>query len=195
MKYKQTPVSSGTQAAEHLRFIREVMERTASFTAVPGWSMFVVGLTALPVAFLAARQPTTDGFLAVWCVELALALGIGVVGLRRKAHRSGFSLRSGPGRKYILNMTPALVAGIVLTAALWQQGDPGLLASVWLLLYGAATITGGISSVGLIPVLGVLFMALGVLAVLLPLDHWVLAAGFGGLHIGFGLVIARRYGG
>jgi len=25
--------------------------------------------------------------------------------------------------------------------------------------------------------------------------HWFMAAGFGGLHIGFGLVIARKYGG
>ena len=186
---------SEDQAAEHLRFIREVMERTASFTAVPGWSMFWVGLMALPAAFLAARQPTVDRFLLVWLFALVAALAVGVTGLRRKAHRSGVSLRSGPGRKYILNMAPPLVAGIALTVALWQRGDAEMLAAIWLLLYGAGTITGGGNSVGLIPVLGLLFMALGVLALLLPLDHWMLATGFGGLHIGFGLAIARKYGG
>ena len=198
MQQDHAPIPRGTredQATEHLRFIREVMERTASFTAVPGWSMFAVGLTALPAAFLAARQPTADGFLLIWLIELLVALSIGIVGLRRKAHRIGVSLRSGPGRKYLMNMTPPLVAGLVLTVALWQYGDTALLASVWLLLYGAGTITGGGNSVGLIPILGVTFMAFGALALLMPLTHWVLAAGFGGLHMRFGLVIARRYGG
>ena len=183
------------QASEHLRFIREVMERTASFTAVPGWSMFTVGLTALPATLLAARQPAADGFLFVWLMELLIALGIGIVGLRRKAHRSSVSLRSGPGRKYLSNMTPPLVAALVLTAVLWQRGEADLLPGVWLLLYGAGTITGGVNSVGLIPILGAAFMILGGLAFILPFEHWLLAAGFGGLHIGFGLVIARRYGG
>lgn len=195
MQPNNLPKDGRDQAAEHLRFIRELMERTASFTAVPGWSMFVVGLTALPAAWLASRSPGADGFLLVWLIELLLALGIGIVGLRRKAHRSGVALRSGPGRKYLLNMTPPLVAGIVLTVVLWQRGDADLLAGMWLLLYGAGTITGGGNSVGLIPVLGVAFMALGGLAFLVPLDHWLLACGFGGLHIGFGLLIARRYGG
>ncbi len=183
------------RASEHLRFIRDVMERTASFTAVPGWSMFLVGLTALPAAWVASLQTAPDGFLLVWLLELILALSIGIVGLRRKAHRSGVSLRSGPGRKYLLNMTPPLVAGVVLTVALGHRGETDLLAGVWLLLYGAGTITGGGNSVRLIPILGLAFMALGGLAFLLPIEHWLLAAGFGGLHIGFGVMIARRYGG
>jgi len=171
------------------------MERTASFTAVPGWSMFVVGLTAMPAAFLAAGQETSEGFLLIWLIELAIALCIGVIGLRRKAHRVGVSLRSGPGRKYLLNTAPPLVAGLLLTVAFWQKGDLSLLPAVWLLLYGAGTITGGGNSVSLIPVLGILFMVLGALTLLIPYDHWILATGFGGLHIGFGLLIARRYGG
>jgi hypothetical protein len=45
--------------------------------------------------------------------------------------------------------------------------------------------------------MGVVFMALGVVAFALPAayGHWMMAAGFGGLHIVFGIVIARRYGG
>ena len=183
------------QAKDHLRFIRDVMDRTTSFTAVPGWSMVGVGLTAVPAAYIAAQQVTTQGFLLVWMSELLIALGIGVAGLRRKAHQKGVSLRTGPGRKYILNMAPPLVAGLLLTAAQWQGGDISLLAATWLLLYGAGTITGGGNSVGLIPVLGLLFMALGAAALLFPFEHWLLGVGFGGLHIGFGLVIARKYGG
>ena len=187
--------NDSVEASENLSFIREIMERSASFTAVPGWVMFFVGLTAIPATLIAARQTTADGFLLVWIIELGVALCLGVIGLRRKAHKVGVSLRSGAGRKYLLNTTPPLVAGLMLTAAFWQGGDISLLPAVWLLLYGAGTITGGENSVGLIPVLGILFMVLGTVSLLTPNDHWVLGAGFGGLHIVFGFLIARKYGG
>ena len=40
-------------------------------------------------------------------------------------------------------------------------------------------------------------MVLGTAAFVVPatLGNTFMAAGFGGLHIGFGLIIARRYGG
>ena len=71
------------------------------------------------------------------------------------------------------------------------------LPGCWLLLYGAAAATGGAFSVRIVPILGLCFMALGVVAFAVPAawGHWFMAAGFGGLHIGFGLVIARKYGG
>ena len=184
-------------ATDHLRFIRDVMERTASFTAVPGWGMFVVGVTAAPTALIAALQPTPGRSLAIWLLDAVLAAAIGVFALRKKTRQSGVSLRSGPGRKYMLSLAPPLVAGLLLTAALWQGAGADILPALWLLLYGAGTITGGASSVRTIPTLGICFMALGVAALLLPItwSHILLALGFGGLHMAFGLVIARKYGG
>lgn len=189
--------SPENQASEHLRFIRDIMERSASFTAVPGWGMVAVGLTALPASWIASMQTTGDGLLVVWFVEAAIAVTIGVWTLHRKARKCDVSLTSGPGRKYILTLAPSMVAGLLFTIALWQAGALDLLATLWLLLYGAGTITGGASSVPTIPVLGICFMVLGIISLFIPPAwmHLLLALGFGGLHIGFGVYIARKYGG
>ncbi|MCY4000014.1 MAG: hypothetical protein OXF06_10740 [Bacteroidetes bacterium] len=189
--------SPQNQASEHLRFIRDVMERSASFTAVPGWGMVVVGLTALSAAWIASIQDSPDASLMVWFIEASIAVMIAVLTLYWKARKSGVSLTSGPGRKYILTLAPSLVAGLLFTVALWQAGNTELLATLWLLLYGAGTITGGASSVRVIPALGVCFMMMGIVSLFVA-PVWMnvlLALSFGGLHIGFGLYIARKYGG
>lgn len=186
-----------TRAAEHLHYIRSMMERAGSFTAVPGWGSVAMGATALAAAWWAARQPTTDAWLAVWLGEAVLAFVVGTVTLRQKAHDDAIPLRSGPGRKYVLSLTPPLAAGVLLTAACWQAGVPGLLPGCWLLLYGAGTVTGGAFSVPAVPLMGLCFMALGAVALFLPFawTHALLAAGFGGLHVLFGTYIALRHGG
>ncbi len=189
--------SPENQASEHLRFIRNVMERSASFTAVPGWGMVVVGLTVLPASWIASVQNSPNASLIVWFIQAAIAVIIGLWTLYRKAQKSGVSLTSGPGRKYILTLAPSMVAGLLFTVALWQAGNLDILATLWLLLYGAGTITGGASSVRVIPLLGLSFMMMGIISLFIP-PEWMyvlLALSFGGLHIGFGLYIAQKYGG
>ena len=183
--------------ADDLRFIRDTMERSASFTAVPGWGQVILGSTALVAAWLAARQPTPAGWLKVWLAEAFLAVLIAFISIRIKANRRGLPLFTGPGRKVALGLFPPTIAAALLTFLLQRTGLNSALAPTWLLLYGAGIITGGLYSVPAVPVMGLCFMATGVVAILAPAAwaNLLLAAGFGGLHIIFGFLIARRHGG
>ena len=183
--------------AEDLRFIRDTMERSAAFTAVSGWGTVLLGGTALVAAALAARQPSSFGWLRVWLAEGLLAVAIGLLACTWKANRRGLPLFSGPARKVVLGLAPPLVAGAFLTFLLFRSGLESALPAMWLLLYGAGIMTGGSFSVPIVPVMGLCFMLLGGLTVLAPVawGNWFLAAGFGGLHIIFGFLIARRHGG
>ncbi len=191
------PIALGDRAMEDLRYIRRTMEGGAAFTAVPGWGGVGMGLTALAAAALASRQPTTEGWLLVWILEASLAVAIGTVAIHRKARRADLPVFSGAGRKFLLSFLPPALAGAILTIALWQAGADALLPGTWLLLYGVAVVTGGAFSVKTVPVMGICFMALGVFTLLaMPAaGDLSLAAGFGGLQILFGTIIARRHGG
>ena len=183
--------------AADLRFIRDTMERSASFTAVPGWGQVILGLTALAAAWLAARQPNSAAWLKIWLAEALLAAIIAIISIRQKANRRGLPLFTGPGRKVALGLFPPLIAGALLTFLLQRAGLESALTPAWLLLYGAGIITGGAYSVSIVPVMGLCFMATGAFAVIAPAAwaNFFLAAGFGGLHILFGFLIARRHGG
>jgi hypothetical protein len=173
------------------------MERSSSFTSVPGWGGAAMGATAVLAALLA--PPVTAGrpWLAVWLVEAALAVMIGGWALRAKARRQGTPLDRGIGRRFLLGMSPALVVAMALTPVLDRAGLWVALPGLWLLLYGAAVVSGGAFSVRPVPVMGLCFMLLGAGALVAP-PSWAngaLALGFGGLHLLFGTLIARRHGG
>ena len=194
---KQVSARPAPDLFEDLRFIRDTMERSASFTAVSGWGQVLLGSTAVTAAWLAAHQISPFAWLRVWLAESLLAAAIGLLACTWKANRRGLPLFSGPARKVALGLAPPLFAGAFLTFLLFRAGLQSALPASWLLLYGAGIMTGGAFSVSIVPVMGLCFMLLGGLAVLGPVawGNWFLAAGFGGLHIVSGLLIARRHGG
>jgi len=184
-------------AAENLRFIRSAMERAGSFTAIPGWGGVIMGATALVAAALAGRPRSSNQWLGIWLAEAAVAAVVAVLATIAKARRSGMPLGGAPTRRFTLAYVPALAAGAVLTFVFASSALVERLHGMWLLLYGAALAAGGTFSVRIVAVMGVCFMAMGVLACAAPSSagDLFMAAGFGGLHIGFGLAIARHHGG
>ena len=183
-------------ARADLRFVREAMARSAQFSAVPGWGGIAMGVIAVAAAWIAHRQATPQTWLAVWLVTAVLGFAVGVATLVHKASRHGVDLTRQPARGFALSLLPPLVAGALLTPALVLAGVYDLLPGLWLLLYGTAVVTGGAYSVRAIPLMGVAIAGIGAAALALPrLGDLAMAAGFGGLQIGFGIFVARRYGG
>jgi hypothetical protein len=182
---------------DNLSFIRSTMERATAFTAVPGWGGVAMGVTALAATALAHRSTSTGEWLAVWLGASFLALTIGGWSMLVKARRGGTSVFSYSGRRFVLSYVPPLIVGGLLSVVLVRAGLYAALPGTWLLLYGTGVVTGGAFSVRVVPIMGLCFMALGALALLAPptWGNWLMAAGFGGLHIIFGVIIARRYGG
>ena len=190
------PAALHERAADDLRYIRQAMERATSFTGVSGKGYVAVGVTALAATWVAARQATPEAWLLVWLVELPVAAALAVGFAVRKARSQGASLLSHTGRQLLFAFTPPMVVGALVSGALYLEGRIDLLPGVWLALYGAGVMTGGAYSVRVIPIMGAGFIALGagVLLASLPGDL-ALALGFGGLHLVFGVLVWRRYGG
>jgi hypothetical protein len=199
------PIPIHARAMDNLRYIRETMERAGSFTAVPGWGGVAMGITALAASVIATmvrlKSGSTGAWLATWMTEGALAVGIGILAMWRKAAQAGMPMWSAPARKFVFSFVPPLAVGAALTLALWRAGATSAIPGVWLMLYGTGVVTGGTFSAPIVPVMGGCFLMMGALALLSPAawaaewgDAW-LAAGFGGLHIVFGAIIAKRYGG
>jgi hypothetical protein len=186
-----------SEVLDQLQFIRHTMESATSFTAVPGWGMVFLGVTALAAAFLARTVSSHVTWVLLWLGEAVLAGLISLVAMVKKTGSLAKLAASIPARKCALSLVPPLAAGAVLTVIMMEQHLYAVLPGMWLMLYGVAIITGGAFSVRVIPVMGICFAIFGTVALAMP-AIWadgVMAAGFGGLHIVFGTLIARRHGG
>src|SRR5712672_2330768 len=193
----EKPPAFHDRAMDNLRYIRETMERASSFTAVPGWGQVAIGVTALTATYVAAHQATTRGWLGTWLAEAIISLLIAGWLMDRKARASGTPLLSGPGRKVAFSLSPPMVVGTLLTVVMFRAGLTKAIPGMWLLLYGTGVVTGGMFSVSVVPVMGICFMVMGAATLFAPVSwaNWLMAGGFGGLHIIFGTIIARKYGG
>jgi hypothetical protein len=190
------PLALHERAVADLRFIRQTMEGAAAFTTISGVGLVVIGLSALVAGALAGRAPGR-GWLAIWLADAVLALVVGVLTTARKTRAARLPLLAGPLRKFGLALAAPLVVGAVLTIALARSASYGILPGAWLMLYGSGLLGGGTFSIRLVPIMGACFLGLGIATTLAPVAYgppamWL---GFGGLHVLFGLLVARGHGG
>lgn len=191
------PVNIGDRAIDNVKYIRDMMERSASFTAVPGYGGMLMGATAVVASYIASQQPYLRNWLIVWLTEALLAAAIGFLAMWQKSKIAGGSLTSAPARKFAFGFAAPLAAGVAITLGLWRYEHYEVMAPIWMLCYGAAVVTGGAFSVRAVPVMGWVFMAFGAVAFTLPAaySNYLMLASFGLTHIVFGAIIAKKYGG
>lgn len=191
------PAPIHEHALSNLRYIREAMERATAFTSIPGWGGVVIGCTAVIAAFIADRAASPSLWLWTWLAEAILAAILAAVTMMLKARKANVSFSGAPARRFFVSYFAPIAAAAALTLFLARAGFHAALPATWLLLYGASFVSSGAYSIPLVPVMGVCFMLLGLAAgfVSFPAANALLGAGFGGLHVVFGVLIARRYGG
>jgi hypothetical protein len=181
-----------SHAAATLRYIRSSMEG-AALLAVPGSAGLVLGILALVAATLCLSPVLHPYWLIIWLSAALLGALLGSIMIVRESSLRDLRLLDTPLRKFALCLSPALGAGLVMTAVHWFSGNLHAIPGTWLLLYGCALLTASTVTTRIIAVLGLLFILFGLVTLLLPARFHILMLGaaFGGLHIVFGLLIGR----
>ncbi len=189
-------VAMDSHALGTLNYIRASIDAAGAF-AVPGTAGIAMGLVGVAAAGVASIPALAAHWLIIWLVAATVGAGVGVILVARHRSGIGLPLYRGPARRFVLCLCPALLAGGVLTAVLYQAGEAQLLPGVWLLLYGCAVLSAALMTapamMRLIGTMGGLFVVCGALAFeISPRWHNVLlGGGFGLLHLVFGYLIGR----
>jgi len=183
-------VALDSHALGTLKYIRASID-AAGLLAVPGSAGIVMGLVGLVAAVLVSLPAFAPHWFGVWLAAgvTAVACGTGLILHQAGARRT--ALFRGPARKFLLCLCPALAAGAVLTVVLSRHAAAELIPGTWLLLYGCGVSAAGTMTVRPVSIMGALFLGLGLAALLLPpaLGNLLLGAGFGALHLIFGILI------
>lgn len=185
-------VNLDSHAMATLRYIRESMD-AAGGVAVPGSAGIAMGIVGLAATAMSLIPNFASHWFAIWLVAAAIAALAGALLMTRSASMVSFVGTGKPGRKLLLGLMPSLFAGAVMTAVLWKANYLGAAPGIWLLLYGCALISAGVVTKVIVRWMGGCFVALGMLALVTPQEVQIplLGLGFGGMHILFGVLIAR----
>ena len=191
------PSTNAVAMDEHvhatLRYVRASIDGAASL-AVSGSAAIVIGLVGLCAALVAATASLRTHWLNIWLLSAPIAIVLGGTVMTRQWCVQGRMLFGAPVRKFVLCLAPSVLTGALLTAVDLMDGHVHAIAGTWLLLYGSAVLAASVVTIRLLCGLGALFLFLGVIALLAPVSaqNLLLGAGFGGLHLLFGVYLTGR---
>jgi hypothetical protein len=209
----QTPAD---QSLETLKDIKRMMERSSRFLSLSGLSGVSAGICALIGAWIAhtwiidyygangyvsryGYMRDAAGELKWKLIELAIvvlaaALTTSTLMTWRKARKSNLPIWDPTSRRLAINMMIPLAAGGFFVLGLLYRTDWEYVAPSCLIFYGLALVNASKYTLTDIRYLGLLEIALGCICMYYPhegLYFW--AAGFGVLHIIYGLIMWWKY--
>jgi hypothetical protein len=202
--------SGGQQPIETLQDIRRMMERSSRFITLSGLSGVSAGICALTGSWFARnwiieyQSPNSlleSDYRQLLTRLLLLALAVLVAALVtafyftwRKARHNQLPIWDLTARRFIINMLIPLVSGGLLILAMLQYYEWRFVAPASLIFYGLALVNGSRYTLSDVKYLGFFQIVLGLVNTQFPgygLYFW--AAGFGVLHIVYGLIMWWKY--
>lgn len=203
-----TNQSPTEQSLETLQDIKRMMERSSRFISLSGLSGVSAGICALIGAWIAygwinpdlsGREHYRDTSLLSSMIGLALgvlaaALLTSTFFTWRKARRSQLPIWDLTAKRLAVNMAIPLAAGGFFVLGLIDHSSWNYVAPACLVFYGLALVNASKYTLTDIRYLGLLEIVLGCINMYYPhegLYFW--AAGFGALHIVYGLIMWWKY--
>jgi hypothetical protein len=194
-----------------LKEIRKMMNRSSRFISLSGFSGISVGIIALAGTYLAYRmvylKQGSPGYHPVELSDRSLTLLLvialstillsflsGIFFTTWETRKKNQKIWDGQTRRLLINFLIPLIAGGIICPMLLYRGFLGIVAPLTLVFYGLALLTASKYTLNEIRSLGLLEIALGLLAmqfISYGLLFWSL--GFGLLHIIYGAVVYLKY--
>jgi hypothetical protein len=191
--------------------IRSMMERSSKFLSLSGWAGVLAGIYALVGAYIAHTYFRFRPLEAVYgepeiaaadlrnvilLAGLVLVLAVGTAFLLsyRRSVKRNESFWNATSRRLLAQAALPLGTGGLMILVLMSYGLTGILAPLTLVFYGLALYNAGNLSFREVRVLGLIQIGLGLASLLLiryQLLFW--AAGFGLMHIIYGIFIYLKY--
>jgi len=198
-------------AAQDLKHIKELMERSSRFISLSGLSGVFAGVYALMGAFFANQYIKSNGYtrgttndfewadfhwhlVGIASLVLLASLTTAVYFTTKNARKKGQRIWDVHAKRLLINLAIPLFAGGVFVLLLLANGTGYLVAPAMLLFYGLALVNGSNFTLRDIRYLGLSEIALGLLATYFwghGLLFWTL--GFGVLHIVYGGLMYWKY--
>ncbi len=184
-----------------------MMEKSSKFISLSGLSGILAGLTAITGAafayFYLLRDPSLTDYnhtqefiilLADAMVVLVISITFAIYFSWRKAKRLNQSLFNKLTMRTLYHLAIPLVAGGILCLILLLEGNLRMVIAGTLIFYGLALINVSKFTFEEIHYLGLIEIALGILAALFAKNgilFWTI--GFGVCHIIYGYVMYKKY--
>jgi hypothetical protein len=201
------------EAQTRMQEIQRIMERATLFTLLPGMAAVIGGLMVLAgCAVSYAMFKSLDfgdlahvpfdrqaAFCVMWFAIGVAGVLVEVILTTRAAKRQQLVPAARPMRVAAFSLTPSVIVAMVLTVKFLIPNDPKpeeirYIVPIWMMLYGTGVYTAGLFSIRPPRLLGLAFIAMGVVALLFFPQYGIISAAlsFGLLHIVFGLYILQK---